>query len=209
MLLPLLGLGASLAGGAIGAAKSARAARAQQKNIDEQRRRNESWYNNEYYKDYMDRSDVQAAMERVRGTMQRANARAEQQAAVTGATPEAVIAQKEANAGVVADTAAAIQSNSSAHQDRINEQYRAKQDSIDQQQQNQNQLTESGMANLANIGANGAAAIATSAIGTPSTPKIDSKQIQDFGQQQAQKAINKLNTNYTKPILAYKSVWER
>ena len=108
-----------LVSGITGAVKSAKAARQQQQLIDEQNRKNDIWFNNEYYKDYMDRSDVQAAMERVRQTMQRQNQRVEQQAAVTGATPESVIAQKEANAGVVTDAAAAMQANASAHQDKV------------------------------------------------------------------------------------------
>lgn len=160
-----------LVSGITGAVKSAKAARQQQRLIDEQNRKNEIWFNNEYYKDYMDRSDAQAAMERVRQTMQRQNNRVDQQAAVTGATPESVIAQKEANAGVVTDAAAAMQANASAHQDKVMDAYRAKQDSLAGQQQQQYQLSEAGYANLANTGFSTAANMAASAISGATKPQ--------------------------------------
>ena len=167
MIGALIGAGMGLVSGITGAVKSAKAARQQQQLIDEQNRKNDIWFNNEYYKDYMDRSDVQAAMERVRQTMQRQNQRVEQQAAVTGATPESVIAQKEANAGVVTDAAAAIQANASAHQDKVMDAYRAKQDSLAGQQQQQYQLSEQGYANLANTGLNMAASAISGAVSKP------------------------------------------
>lgn len=160
-----------LVSGITGAVKSAKAARQQQQLIDEQNRKNDIWFNNEYYKDYMDRSDVQAAMERVRQTMQRQNNRVDQQAAVTGATPESVIAQKEANAGVVTDAAAAMQANASAHQDKVMDAYRAKQDSLAGKQQQQYQLSEAGYANLANTGFSTAANMAASAISGATKPQ--------------------------------------
>lgn len=160
----LIGAGMGLASGIAGAVKSAKAARQQQQLIDEQNRKNDIWFNNEYYKDYLDRSDAQAAMERVRQTMQRQNSRIDQQAAVTGATPESVIAQKEANSGVITDTAAAIQANASNHQDRVMDAYRARQDNIAGQQQQQYQMSEQGYANLASSGFGTAANMAASAI---------------------------------------------
>lgn len=167
----LIGAGMGLVSGITGAVKSAKAARQQQRLIDEQNRKNEIWFNNEYYKDYMDRSDAQAAMERVRQTMQRQNNRVDQQAAVTGATPESVIAQKEANSGVITDTAAAIQANASAHQDRVMDAYKARQDNLAGQQQQQYQLSEQGYANLANTGFNTAANMAASAISGATKPQ--------------------------------------
>lgn len=168
-----------LVSGITGAVKSAKAARQQQRLIDEQNRKNEIWFNNEYYKDYMDRSDAQAAMERVRQTMQRQNNRVDQQAAVTGATPESVIAQKEANSGVITDTAAAIQANASAHQDRVMDAYKARQDNLAGQQQQQYQLSEQGYANLANTGFNTAANMAASSIsGAVSKPQGTDKVVE-------------------------------
>ena len=186
-----------LVSGITGAVKSAKAARQQQQLIDEQNRKNDIWFNNEYYKDYMDRSDAQAAMERVRQTMQRQNQRIEQQAAVTGATPESVIAQKEANAGVITDAAAAIQANASNRQDKVLDAYRAKQDSLAGQQQQQYQLSEAGYSNLANTGFSTAANIATSALSGTKNGGFTAKEIQDYGSKQAENAIKRLNTNFT------------
>ena len=202
MIGALIGAGMGLASGIAGAVKSAKAARQQQQLIDEQNRKNEIWFNNEYYKDYMDRSDAQAAMERVRQTMQRQNNRIEQQAAVTGATPESVIAQKEANSGVITDAAAAIQANASNRQDKVMDAYKGRQDSLAGQQQQQYQMSEAGYANLANSGLSTAANIATAALSDTNNGGLTAKEIQDYGSKQAEKAIKRLNTNFT-------SIWNK
>lgn len=202
MIGALIGAGMGLASGIAGAVKSAKAARQQQQLIDEQNRKNDIWFNNEYYKDYMDRSDAQAAMERVRQTMQRQNDRIEQQAAVTGATPESVIAQKEANSGVITDAAAAIQANASNRQDKVMDAYKGRQDSLAGQQQQQYQMSEAGYANLANSGLSTAANIATAALSDTNNGGLTAKEIQDYGSKQAKKAIKRLNTNFT-------SIWNK
>ena len=87
--------------------------------IREAKQRNEDFFNSEYYQNYMDRSDVQAAMKRVRDTMRKSNQTAAASAAVTGATPEAVVAQKQANNEIIADAASGIQANADAYKNNV------------------------------------------------------------------------------------------
>ena len=141
MLGALIGAGLSLAGSIAGGIKSAKAAREQQRLIDEQRAKTEAYFNKDYYADWQDRSENQAAMERVRQTMQRRNAAIDQQAAVTGATPEATIAAKEQNTDAVVQAAQAIQASESARKDAAQAQYREREDAINQQQMQQQQMS--------------------------------------------------------------------
>lgn len=197
MIGALIGAGLSLAGSIAGGIKSAKAAREQQKQIDEQRARNEAYYNKNYYQDYMDRSDVQAAMERVRSTMQRSNRMAQQQAAVTGATPESVIAQQQANNEAVVNAAQAIQAGDAANKARVEENYLNREASIDNQQMQQQQMTEQGTANFAQSALQSAGMIANSAIGGNTKPSAS--QVQDFGAKKAAENLKKLETNFTFP----------
>jgi hypothetical protein len=105
-MIPLLISGAIAAGStAAGAIKSANAAKRQRKLLAQMEAENNAWYNKEYYQDYMNRSDAQATMKRVRDFMQRRGQQAQATAAITGATPESVVARRAADNQVISDTA--------------------------------------------------------------------------------------------------------
>ena len=210
MLGALIGAGLSLAGSIAGGIKSAKAAREQQRLINEQRAKNEAYFNKDYYQDWQDRSENQSAMERVRQTMQRCNAAIDQQAAVTGATPEATIAAKEQNTDAVVQAAQAIQAGESARKDAAQAQYRAREDAINQQQMQQQQMSEQGTANFANGALQSAAIIANSAIGgtKQTAPKLQTLQPSGVPQvdvpanaatKMQQEVAKSLETNFTKP----------
>ena len=105
MLGAILGTAAGLASGIFGGIKSAKAAREQQRLINEQEAKNEAWYNRNYYQNYMDSAEAQAAMKRVENTLKKQTQEARATAAVTGETPEAAIAQQQANNEILSDTA--------------------------------------------------------------------------------------------------------
>ena len=85
-MLGLIGGGLGLANSMFGGIKAAKERKRQDRIIREAKQRNEDFFNSEYYQNYMDRSDVQAAMKRVRDTMRKSNQTAAASAAVTGAT---------------------------------------------------------------------------------------------------------------------------
>lgn len=201
MIGALVGAGLGLAKSIFGGIKSAKSRRKQDRLLKEQQAKNDALFNKQYYQDYMGRSDVQAAMNRVRDTMKRSNERAAAMSAVTGATPEAELAQKEASAKVVSDTASAIQANADANKDAAMARYQAQDNAITNAKIGQNQQAEAGMSNFADQALAGGSAIATTALqGKPVQFSQDA--IKGFGKSEAEKAIKKMNTNYT-------SVWDR
>ena len=61
-MLGLIGAGIGLASGIFGGIKSAKEAKKQQALINEQEKKNNEWYNRNYYQNYMDTTEAQAAM---------------------------------------------------------------------------------------------------------------------------------------------------
>lgn len=149
-----LALGAlgGLASGIFGASKSAKAAREQQRLIDEQERKNNAWYNRNYYQNQMDTAEAQAAMKRVENTLKKQSEEARATAAVTGATPEAVIAQQQANNELLADVATGIAAQGTQRKANVDAVNIQNQNSIDQQRMAQSQMAEAGSSQLMNNG---------------------------------------------------------
>lgn len=137
-----------LASGIYGGVKSAQAAREQNRLIDEQERKNEEWYNRNYYQNYMDSAEAQAAMRRVENTLSRQNEQARATQTVMGGTPEAAIAQQQANNEILADTATGLAAQSTARKANVDAVNQANQNNIMQQRIGQSQATETGNANL-------------------------------------------------------------
>jgi hypothetical protein len=111
------GLGTSI----FGASKSAKAAREQKAQLANYERTanadNEAWYNRNYYQDYLNSGESGRAIRQVREFLTDQNKAAAGQAAMTGATPEAVAAQKANNNRLMTTT---ISDQASAAQDRKN-----------------------------------------------------------------------------------------
>lgn len=89
---------------------------------------NEAWYNNEYYTDYTKRADSQNLLKRLKETTDRNNKRAEMTAAITGATPESVQAEKNANNKIVTDTYGNLAAMGAQHKDNVQQQYLSRKD---------------------------------------------------------------------------------
>lgn len=124
----ILGTVGGLASGIFGGIKSAKAAKEQQRLIDEQESKNNAWYNRNYYQNYMDSTEAQAAMKRVENTLKKQNQGARATAVVTGATPEAAIAQQQANNEILDETATGLAAQATARKAQV--------EAIDQQNQN-------------------------------------------------------------------------
>jgi len=142
-MLGLIGGGLGLANSMFGGIKAAKERKRQDRIIREAKQRNEDFFNSEYYQNYMDRSDVQAAMKRVRDTMRKSNQ------TVTGATPEAVVAQKQANNEIIADAASGIQANADAYKNNVKSLYLNQQNALDQARLGQSAMSERGYAGMA------------------------------------------------------------
>lgn len=149
MIGALIGAGVGIASNILGGVKSAKAARQQKELLENERKTNEAWYNQNYYQDYLNRSDSQAAIKRVQDFIERRNKTAAASAAVTGATPEAVVAEQENNQQLLADTVGNIASHGDAYKDNVQARYQQQKNNLTNAQIGQLQADEQGGAQLA------------------------------------------------------------
>ena len=70
-ILGAIGLGTSLLGGVTGAVSASKARREQQRQIKEQKAARQGWFNRNYYQNYLDSTEAQSAMTRLRDTLRR------------------------------------------------------------------------------------------------------------------------------------------
>lgn len=152
MILGALGIGAGLAGGVMGGIKSAKAAKAQQKLVDQQRARNEAWYNRNYYQNYLDSKEAQSAIKRVEDTLRRRNQEAQATAAVTGGTPEAVLAQQENDQKLMGDVVGNLAARGDAIKRQVDAQNQYNENALAQQQAAQYRIEEAGGSQLMSSG---------------------------------------------------------
>lgn len=152
MIGAILGAVGGLASGIFGGIKSAEAAREQQRLINEQESKNNAWYNRNYYQNYMESAEAQAAMKRVENTLKKQNQEARATAAVMGSTPEAAVAQQQANNEILDNTATGLAAQATQRKTQV--------DAVNQQNQNailnarlgQSQMNEQGGAQLMSNG---------------------------------------------------------
>lgn len=152
MIGAILGAVGGLASGIFGGIKSAKAAREQQRLINEQESKNNAWYNRNYYQNYMESAEAQAAMKRVENTLKKQNQEARATAAVMGSTPEAAVAQQQANNEILDNTATGLAAQATQRKTQV--------DAVNQQNQNailnarlgQSQMNEQGGAQLMSNG---------------------------------------------------------
>lgn len=141
-----------LASGIFGGIKSAKAAREQQRLINEQESRNNAWYNRNYYQNYMESAEAQAAMKRVENTLKKQNQEARATAAVMGSTPEAAVAQQQANNEILDNTATGLAAQATQRKMQVDAANQQNQNAILNARLGQNQMNEQGGAQLMSNG---------------------------------------------------------
>jgi hypothetical protein len=154
------GLGGALQLGSTiyGLAESSRLNKEAQAELQKRRNENKQWYNQKMNQDYMMRSDVQNVLRKQRELLDEQYKRARATNIVAGGTDESLaLQQREANK-IVGDTMADIAANASSYKDAVEQQYRAQEDSLSQQQQqiyaNQANATAQAASQAAGAGAN-------------------------------------------------------
>lgn len=119
----IIGAAAGLAGTLFGGIQSAAAARAQRKLIRQQQAEQDAWYNRNYYQNYLDSSEAQAAIKRVEQTMRRRNQEAQARAAITGGTHEQVMAQQANDQQMMGDTVSNLAAQGDAVRRQVDQLY--------------------------------------------------------------------------------------
>lgn len=141
-----------LASGIFGGIKSAKAAREQQRLINEQESKNNAWYNRNYYQNYMESAEAQAAMKRVENTLKKQNQEARATAAVMGSTPEAAVAQQQANNEILDNTATGLAAQATHRKVQVDAANQQNQNAILNARLGQSQMNEQGGAQLMSNG---------------------------------------------------------
>lgn len=152
MIGAILGAVGGLASGIFGGIKSAKAAREQQRLINEQESKNNAWYNRNYYQNYMESAEAQAAMKRVENTLKKHNQEARATAAVMGSTPEAAVAQQQANNEILDNTATGLAAQATQRKMQVDAANQQNQNAILNARLGQSQMNEQGGAQLMSNG---------------------------------------------------------
>lgn len=152
MIGAILGAVGGLASGIFGGIKSAKAAREQQRLINEQESKNNAWYNRNYYQNYMESAEAQAAMKRVENTLKKQNQEARATAAVMGSTPEAAVAQQQANNEILDNTATGLAAQATQRKMQVDAANQQNQNAILNARVGQSQMNEQGGAQLMSNG---------------------------------------------------------
>lgn len=147
-ILGLVGAGVGLASGLFGGSQASKAAKKQERLINEQEAKNEAWYNRNYYQNYLDSSESRAAIKRVEDTMKKRNQQAQATAAVTGGTPESVLAQQENDQKLMSDTVGNLAARADARKEQIDAVNQQNQQNIANARMGQYQANESGGSQL-------------------------------------------------------------
>lgn len=132
-----MGLFGSIVGGALGAAgtifggaQASRAMKAVKRDMDEQRKRNDAWYERRYNEDATQRADAQRVLSMTEESIRNRNRAATGARAVMGGTEESVQAAKAANNGALADAASRVAAAGDARRDAIEQSYRERDSQI-------------------------------------------------------------------------------
>jgi hypothetical protein len=135
MLLSSIIGGVGALGSAIyGAVKSSQNAKRARQLIQNQRDENQRWYNTKMNEDYTLRTDVQNAINRQRELLDEQIKRANARSVVGGASEEQAALAKEAANKSVAQATADIAAEGANYKDRVEQQYRANDAALNQQQ---------------------------------------------------------------------------
>lgn len=130
MIGSLIGGALKLGGSIFGGISASKAMKKVQKNLENQQRENQDWYDRRYNEDATQRADAQRILAITEQNIRNRNRQAAGTAAVMGGTDESVAATKAANASAMADAASQIAIAGDQRKDSIEQQYMATKASI-------------------------------------------------------------------------------
>lgn len=147
MIGSIIGGAMKLGGSIFGGIKASREAKKQQKMLDAQKAENQAWYNRRYNEDGTQRADAQRLLTNTQDLLRRQTKAAQGANAVTGASTEAVAAQKAANNQALASATSTIAAASDARKDNIEQLYQTNNNALADKQmqisrQKQNAITQ-------------------------------------------------------------------
>ncbi len=128
-----IGAGISAIGGIFGGISASKAMKKVKRNIEQQQKENQDWYDRRYNEDATQRADAQRMITMVNESIKKRNKQAAGAAAVMGGSEEAVAMAKEANNQALSDTTSQIVANAEQRKDNIEQQYLNRKADLNQQ----------------------------------------------------------------------------
>lgn len=128
-----IGAGISTIGGIFGGISASKAMKKVRRNIEQQQKENQDWYDRRYNEDATQRADAQRMITMVNDSIKKRNKQAAGAAAVMGGSEEAVAMAKEANNQALSDTTSQIAAQAEQRKDNIEQQYLNRKADLNQQ----------------------------------------------------------------------------
>lgn len=132
-----------------GAIKSSQANRRAEDMLQLQREENKRWYDQKMAEDYMQRTDVQNVLRKQRELLKEQYQRARATNLIAGGTDESLALQQQAANATMGDTMANIAAQASSYKESVENQYRANEAALNQQQIANEQTKAQSIANAA------------------------------------------------------------
>lgn len=130
----IIGGAMKVAGSIFGGIKASKAAREQNRRLEQQSQDNQNWFDRRYNEDATQRADAQRLITMTEEAIKNRNKQAASTAAVMGGTTESVAAAKAANNQALTDTVSQIAADAADRKDAIEQQYIANKADIVTQQ---------------------------------------------------------------------------
>lgn len=149
MVGAIVGAAAQIGSSIYGAIKSSQANKRAEQLLKNQRDENQKWYDQKMAEDYTQRTDVQNVLRKQRELLQEQYQRARATNIVAGGTDESLALQKAAANEAMGETMAGIAANAASYKEGVENQYRAQDAALNQQQIANEQAKAQSIANAA------------------------------------------------------------
>lgn len=131
MIGSIIGAGLGAVGSVFGGISASKAMKKVKRNLNEQKQKNQAWYDRRYNEDATQRADAQRILTRTEELIRNRNRAAAGTQAVMGGTEESVAAAKAANNQALAEATSQIAVNAENRKDQIEESYRQRDAQLD------------------------------------------------------------------------------
>jgi len=119
----IIGSAIGAAGSIFGGISASKAMKRMKRNVEEQRQKNQDWYDRRYNEDATQRADAQRILQQTEESIKNRNRQAAGTAAVMGGSEEGVALAKAANNEALAEASSQIAANADARKDNIEATY--------------------------------------------------------------------------------------
>lgn len=132
----LIGSAIGAAGSVVGGISASKANKKMKRNIEDQRKKNQDWYDQRYNEDATQRADAQRVLSQTQEMLKRQTDAAAGSAAVGGGTDESVAQAKAQANDTLGNVMSNINAQADARKDEIEQTYQAKDDAYVEQLNN-------------------------------------------------------------------------